>query len=131
MLKATEVLRIYFYLTPAFFILDSVWEQTFRVAGLDNPSLRYAYYGLCIICAVFCYLNHKLSIPLTLIESAVNMFILLASVMVPIYTAGLDLENNINQVGLTIQKLINFLLMGSLIVYSFHAAQSELRFGGE
>ena len=125
--NAFNIIKFYYFLTPVFFILDSIWEQTFRVAGLDNQTYRFAYYGLCLICALICYLDKYLSIIVSLVESGINMLILLMSVMLPIFTAGYHAEGDLSTIGLNGQKLINFLLIGSLISYSYYTAQSALK----
>ena len=129
--KTFNIIKFYYFLTPVFFILDSVWEQTFRVAGLENQTYRYTYYGLCLICALICALNQYLSVIVSLLESGINMLILIMSVMLPVFTAGQNVERDIISIGLNGQKLINFILIGSLICYSFYAAQSAMKTGGQ
>ncbi len=55
------------------------------------------------------------------------MLILLLGVMFPIFTAGVQVDNNVDFIGLSGQRLINFLLAGSLVSYYFYSAQFSIR----
>jgi len=126
-MTTAHFLKLYYYITPLFLLIDLLWEQVFRVAGFNDPIYRYYYYGVCTFCALVCYLKPRFLTLITLMESSVNMMILIFSVMLPIFSAGNMLENGNNEIGLSGQRLINFILMGSLISYSFYSSQLDLQ----
>ncbi|MBM2830175.1 MAG: hypothetical protein HW411_965 [Gammaproteobacteria bacterium] len=126
MSNSTTIVKIYYYLTPLFFLLDYVWGQSFRIAGLSDPVHRYYYYGFCILCGLICYFKPVLSYLITMMESSINIFILVLGVMLPIATIGNLEEQEIVSVGLSWQRLINFVLTGSILLYNFYSAQANI-----
>lgn len=119
--------QYYYLLTPVFFIADFLWDQSFRVAGLNDPVYRYYYYGFCLVCAAVCYLLPRLSSLVTLFESCINMTLLVLGIMLPIINAGNTLEADGSEIGLSVQKLLNFIFVGSLICYSFYNSLADLK----
>lgn len=119
--------QYYYYLTPLFFIADFLWDQSFRVAGLGDPVYRHYYYGFCLACAMVCYLTPRLSSLVTLFESSINMAILVLGIMLPVINAGNTLEAGGSEIGLSVQRLINFIFAGSLICYSFYNSLAGLK----
>lgn len=121
-----RIFSIYYYLTPVFILIDLVAGKSFRAAGLELP-FRYYYYGLCLLCALLCYAKPALSALVTLFESSTNMLVLLLGVMLPIFNIEQAVENNATDIGLAGERLINFLLSGSMIAWSFHASVDRLQ----
>ena len=119
--------QYYYYLTPVFLVADFLWGQSFRVAGLNDPVYRYYYYGFCLACAAFCYFTPRLSSLVTLFESSINMTILVLSIMLPIINVGNSLDAGGGEIGISTQRLINFIFVGSLICYSFYNSLTGLK----
>jgi len=124
MLNSTTFFKYYYYITPLFFFLDYVWGYEFRIAGLSDPLHRYYYYGFCVLCGLICYFQPVLSNLVTLIESSINILVLIFSVMLPIIMIGNLEEQNGVAIGLSGQRLVNFVLTGSILLYDFYSAQS-------
>jgi hypothetical protein len=49
------VLRVYYFATPAFFLVDWLWGISVRASFLPSGDLRLVYYGFCAACAVVCH----------------------------------------------------------------------------
>ena len=125
-MATVRYLKLYYYITPVFVFIDIFWDQTFRAAGINEPLFRYYYYGFCFLCALLCYFRPCLSSIITLVESSINMTILMLGIILPIVMLGNRVESGEIEAGLSVQKLIAFILSGSLICYSFYTALYEI-----
>ena len=76
-------IRRYYLLTALFIGLDALFGLNVRVSGLAAPQLRYLYYGFCLLCALACYCQTRLSALIAIAENSVNLLILLPAVMLP------------------------------------------------
>jgi len=76
--------RLYYFVTPAFILLDYVWGINVRVAVLDEmPLYKNLYYGLCILCGVIVFVRPRLSALVALAESSVILLLTLVGVFWP------------------------------------------------
>jgi hypothetical protein len=119
-------IRRYYLVTPLFFLLDSLFGYSFRISGLPQPGYRYAWYGFCLLCALGCYAAARFSALIAIVESSVNLLILLASVLLPIVYLGDLGEESVPVIGLNGDNILNFLLTGGILLSVFYSAQHEL-----
>jgi hypothetical protein len=119
-------ISFYYLGTPLFVLLDLFFGLSFRISGLGDPADRFAYYGLCIACALGVIFRPQYSSLIALGESSVNLLILLLSVMLPIIYLGNLESGGTNPVGLDNNRLLNFLLSGSILLTAFYSAQHKL-----
>lgn len=118
----------YYLLTPLFALLDAGFGFSFRVSGIMDPAHRYAWYGLCLICALGCYFRPRYAALIAMAESSGNLLILFLDILLPVFRLG-DLEaGTLTGVAANTQHMINFLLSGSILILVFHTALDELRY---
>ncbi len=107
--------------TPLFALVDGVLGAPIRVAGLASPGLRAGYYLILVLVGVFLLLRPSMARWIVMGESVVNLFLLLLSVLLPIWSlpevvlAGGDPEPPFSAVG-----LLNVLLVGGVLIWTFH-----------
>jgi hypothetical protein len=107
--------------TAAFLGVDLLLGAPIRVAALPDLSLRLAYYAGLGVLGVLSVRLPFLAPWLVAGESVVNLFLLLLSVLLPIWSlpevvlAGGDPEPPLNAVG-----LLNVFLVGGVLVWTFH-----------
>jgi len=121
---ARDWLRAYYYLTPLFFLGDTLLGLDFRVAGLHASGHRFAYYGGCMLCALLLRYRPPLAPLVGMAESSVNLAILMAGVLLPLLQP--DLIEAGGYTGLHGAHIINFLLSGGILLATFYSAQHRL-----
>jgi hypothetical protein len=78
--------QVYYSLTLVFALLDWTMGANVRAVGLENaPVLRAGYYGACLLCAVVIHYQPTWGVPITLLESSLNVGVLVLSVFVAYY----------------------------------------------
>ena len=76
--------RFYYYLTPAFILLDYVGVANIRVAVLDSmPLYKKLYYGFCVLCGVIVFVRPAFSSVVGLFESSVNVLMTVLVLYMP------------------------------------------------
>lgn len=121
-------LVIYYFATPLFWLGDSLLGWNFRVAWLDDPAIRNAYYLFCIACAVLCYWQPRWSALVGLTESGLNFGLLIISVMLPIFALPGQVTQQPEELPLTnAQSVLGFMLIGSVLIASIHQSLYALR----
>jgi hypothetical protein len=109
--------------TPAFALLDLAGGPALRVAGVAGTGPRQGYYLILVILGVFMLRAPRLAPWLGMGESVVNLFLVLLSILLPIWTlpevvgsgAGPE-EADL----LTPARLVNAVLAGGVFIWSFH-----------
>ena len=124
-----KLIRVYYLATPLFVILDVLFGVTVRASGLSQPEYRYLYYGLCLLCALGCFLRVRYTALIVILESSVNLLILLLGVMLPVIHLG-DLHGQAAAVQINGDNILNFTITGLVLAGVFHAAQRELHSPG-
>lgn len=111
----------YLYATPAFLAVDALFGAPVRVAGLPGFGPRLAYYLFLIGLGLLVLRRPRLGAWVGMGESVANLFLLLLSVLLPIWTlpgavmAGEDPAPLVGPWG-----LVNVLLSGGVFIWSFH-----------
>lgn len=117
-------IRLYYWLTPVFWIVDQYLGPNLRTAALDgHPGWKTAYYLVCIGIAVVATVFPERTAQLGLFESGTNVFLLVAGIFVPYY-AYVDqvAAGNIPaEPPITMEKMINFILASAIAVVSLSA----------
>lgn len=107
--------------TVAFLAVDLLLEAPIRVAALPDLPPRLAYYAFLGVLGVLSVRLPVLAPWLAAGESVVNLFLLLLSVLLPIWSlpegvlAGGDPDTPLSAVG-----LLNVLLVGGVLIWTFH-----------
>ena len=122
--------QVYYSLTLVFALIDWTLGANVRAVGLDNaPGMRAGYYGLCLLCAVFIHYRPEWAAPVTLLDSSLNVGVLILSVFVAYYGMVDTIEgpepfvNPING-----RFMLNFLISGGVGTVVFY--QSLYAVGG-
>ncbi len=115
--------QVYYLGTIPFLLLDLLADVNVRVAAfIDRPDLRAAYYALCFACLALTFWKPALSTLVGLAESSVNIALLVLGIMLPLSTFDLDATGELSLAGppLTLEKLANFGIAGSVCLFSFY-----------
>ena len=116
------LLQYYYLATPTFIVMDAVFGANIRVAALEHyPFLKYAYYLVCIGCGVVMRVEPRLSPVTALIESSVNIFLLVLGLLAPYYhlISQLSSERMVEADVITSQLVTNFIISGTVWGISF------------
>jgi hypothetical protein len=114
-------LAVYYLATPVFAALDLLAGLSFRAVGLESPTYRGLYYAAALALGVAMRARPALAPWLAMGESAVNLTLLMAAVLVPIWSLGESLDPA--GVADLPARVANLALSGSVLVYSFYQAQ--------
>jgi len=119
-------LAAYYLATPLFVLLDVVLGAPIRVAGLDDPIHRGLYYGGLVLLGLLARARPATAPWVGMAESSVNIFLLILSVMLPIWgMSEVLLEGGTPPGPFDRVSVVNFLLSGTALVVSFHRNQAS------
>ncbi|MFK7955183.1 MAG: hypothetical protein AB8B96_03735 [Lysobacterales bacterium] len=108
------MIRYYYWITPLFILLDIAGGWNLRIAALADPAHRTAYYLFLLACAGAMWKLPRFTPFIAVVESGVNFFLLIGSVMLPILGYGHLLKNPvIGFAGWT--HLANFFITGLIL----------------
>jgi hypothetical protein len=118
-------IQAYYWATSVFLLADVTLGANLRAAALPQPELRYLYYGLCFGCAFACQRWPQHAGWVGMAESAVSIFLLILSVMGPIFALP-DAFLAGEEVGVTMTtgKIVNFVVSGTVLWLSFQRGQA-------
>jgi len=117
--------RLYYAATVLFALADGLAGANVRAVGFAAwPELRALYYLACGACWLVVWRAPAWSAPVTLVESSVNVGVLVLSVMAPYYALALEAEPGA-VAGLP-QLMINFMISGSAGTLAFYQSMWAL-----
>lgn len=113
----------YYATTVAFALADWAFGANVRAVALDAyPGLRGTYYAVCVGVAVLLHVRPVWSLPVTLVESVLNLSTLMLSVFLPYYA----LADSVSSGGPAAPTpfggrfLANFMIAGSVATAAFY-----------
>lgn len=124
-MRRARALTTYYLVTPAFAVMDVAFHAPVRVAGLEAPEARWAYYVGLVALGFVCRARPAAAPWVGMGESAVNILLLILAVMVPIWSmpdtvlAGGTPDGPFDRV-----SMANVILSGGALVVSFHRHQA-------
>ena len=120
-MKKNELIRLYYFITPLFFAMDFLFGLNFRITipGSEGDTFYYLYIAACFILGSFVFKSPLSSSLFGLVESSVNILLLILSVMLPIFSLAENLET-MNTFSFGTQEIIHFFIAGSVLILSFH-----------
>jgi len=119
------VLRVYYWATPLFVAVDALWGISVRASFLPRMEQRLVYYLFCLCCAWACQAAPGKAPWVGMGESAVNVFLLILGVMLPILSLpDAVLAGTASPELMTPGRLVNVMLSGSMLILSFHRSQA-------
>jgi hypothetical protein len=121
------LLRAYYWATPLFLMVDALWGISVRASFLPKLEQRLVYYAFCLCCAWMCQAAPSKAPWVGMGESAVNLFLLILGVMLPI----LNLPEAVVSGGplpelMTPGRLMNVALSGGMLILSFQRSQAAV-----
>lgn len=118
----------YLLLTPLFWLFDIVFGLEIRIAFMEDTTWKSVYYSVLLICGVACYLRPAWTAPVAFVESTANLFIHFISFAIPVFTLpGRVLNNQSAGLELDTEHALGFVLVGMIMVLSFHSAVEAVR----
>jgi hypothetical protein len=117
------LLTAYYLATPLFAALDLGLSAPIRAVGVESPSARLGYYAATFALGWVMRARPALAPWLAMGESAVNLTLLMASVLIPIWSLGETLD--FAAAGDLPHRVLNLALGGSVLVYSFYRSQAR------
>ncbi len=115
-----NTLQIYYLLSPLFFILHYFFDINLRLS-IPGASEHwfFIYYLVCFVASFFVFKNAIAGALFSLFESALNILLLLLSVMLPVFTlASAAVDNVAFKFG--VPELLHFFIVGFVLVKSFY-----------
>jgi len=130
-----SISSLYYYMTPAFILLDYLWGINVRVAVLDGmPLYKNLYYGFCILCGVVVCILPWLSAAVALFESIIMIMMTVVGFFLPyvrLLNSGDDILNtDLRAFGeFGVPNVTNFLMALAIAIVSFRASIRALEHG--
>ncbi|MEM9301202.1 MAG: hypothetical protein AAGE01_03780 [Pseudomonadota bacterium] len=124
--KPEQRLLIAWYLigTPIFALLDFALDLSWRVAGLESPELRLAYYAALIVLGVAMRGRPWLARLAALAESSLAI----AITLIGAWTDVLGMTTTFTGEAIAaFDWLVNLLLCGGVGIYAFNRSVADLR----
>lgn len=126
-MRSTRVFELFYLATPAFVVLDLVVGIPARVAGIPHEGWRLAYYALLIACWAVCRARPEVGPFVGLVESSVNLLLLLLSVLLPIWSFGDKvLLYGTSEFGLTAATWWNFAVSAPILIYGIKLSERRI-----
>ena len=128
MLTRIGLIRGYYLASPLFFVLGWWWGVELRVTFLPDPGKRFAYYLFISGLGFLTHFRPATGPFVALGESVLNLFLIMAWILLPIYSLGDPLAGGVPGVPYTpTEVLINGGLAGSVFLFGFYQAQARIR----
>ncbi|MFH1716916.1 MAG: hypothetical protein ABIF19_06160 [Planctomycetota bacterium] len=130
-----SIASLYYYITPAFILLDYAGGINVRTAVLDGmPLYKNLYYGFCILCGVVIYFLPWLSAAVALFESIIMILMTILGIFLPYvqYIKAADdiLSTDLKMMGaFDVPHVTNLLLALAIATISFRASIHALEDG--
>ena len=107
--------------TPVFFVLYYYFDLNLRLSIPGGQEYwTYLYYIICFSAGFIAFRNVMTGAIFSLIESSINILLLLLSVMMPVVNlAQLPMENIRMNFGVV--EIIHFFIAGSVLLLSFYS----------
>ena len=121
-----RLLKIYYLITPAFFLFDYLFQVNIRTGGIDNPQLRYAWYAVCLSFGVLFHFRPNWSVFLSLLESTTNLLLLMVLFIIPVMTPDIGAIER-GEITITKSSVINFIISGSICILVFERAKLNIK----
>ena len=115
-----NTLQVYYLATPVFFILHFIFDINLRISIPGaHDSWLYMYYALCFVAGFIAFNTVITGAVFSLIESTINILLLLLSVLMPIYNIGHVAGEN-GGIAFGLPELVHFFIAGSILLVSFY-----------
>lgn len=124
-----RLIQGYYLASPLFMLMGFWWGWEVRVTFLPDPRLRFGYYVGISVLGLLTHFRPSAAPWVALGESALNLFLILAWILLPIYAMP-EAAMGEGLVGVPYtpgQVLINGGLAGSFFLVGFYRAQRAIQ----
>ncbi len=119
--KRWGLLTAYYMATPLFVLADAGLGLPVRAAAFSDMGARLTYYVGLILLGLLCRARPRVTPWVGMGESSVNLFTLLLSVLLPIWSApDVILAGGTPDALLDGPALVNVMLSGGTLIWAFH-----------
>jgi hypothetical protein len=118
-----RILRAYYLASPLFAVFVFGLKSPIRALGLQSLTARIVYYAAAFAIGLAMFRWPGAAPFLALGESAANLTLLMASVLVPIWSLPETMDAGV--VADLPDRVVNLALSGSVLVYSFYRNQAR------
>jgi hypothetical protein len=126
--RGVRFIQAYYLASPLFLALGLWWGTEIRVTFIPDPGLRFAYYVLLSGLGLLTHFRPASAPWVALSESTLNLFLIIAWILLPIYSVMDAVEGGPMGVPYTVnQVLINGGLAGGFFLAGFYHAQATLQ----
>jgi hypothetical protein len=125
MTAALRWVAIYYWLTPAFWLIDHWFGANLRTAAFDgHPGWKTLYYLFCMSCGILLWVKPSWTRAVGVTESSLNLLVLLLGFVLP-YLRLLDRlaggADAVDASAFTVERAMSFLLSGLICAFSFYS----------
>lgn len=117
----------YYLASPLFFLVGLWWGFEVRVTFIPDAGYRFSYYLLLSVLGLLAHFRPRSAPWVALGESALNLFLIILWILLPVYTLADAWD--LAEVGVpytAAEVLVNGLLAGSFFVLGFYRAQGAI-----
>lgn len=115
-----RIIEAYYLATPLFFVADVILDAPVRVSAFQVSAWRYLYYLVLVGLGVLCRYRPALAPIVGMGESAVNLLLLILSILLPIWGMADQVSAHQPVSGApTWTRLVNFVLAGGMAIIAF------------
>jgi hypothetical protein len=128
LLRKLRLIQGYYLASPLFWLMGFWWGWEIRVTFLPDPRLRFGYYVVLSVLGLLTHFRPSSAPWVALGESTLNLFLILAWILLPIYALP-DTLGGGGAVGVPYtpgEVLVNGGLAGSVFLVGFYQAQSAI-----
>jgi hypothetical protein len=118
-----RLLTAYYLATPLFAVVDLGLSAPIRAVGVESPRLRLAYYAAVFALGWVMRARPGLAPWLAMGESALNLTLLILSVMLPIWSLA-ETGGGAAIADLP-ERVVNLALSGTVLLFSFYGNQAR------
>ena len=122
-----SIIRLYYFATAAFLLLDVVLDINIRIAFLEtSPVLRASYYAAIFTCMALILWRPAWTVIISAVESLVVLAALIVNMgMRTILVTDAVLEGDTDFI--TLPEIVNFMIAGSIGYLAFVRGMNDLR----
>ncbi len=121
-----SLIKWFYWLTPLFFLLDFAFGWDMRVAGLEQTDHKILYYLFIAAIALIQWWKPSLEAVTALVDCAINYAILIIATYTKYLGILVGAADGEVASPITVQEVLNFVLVGSMMIISFRKAALRL-----
>lgn len=126
-MSLTTLIQRYYLASPLLFVVGWWWGLEVRATFLPSPEARFLYYLFLSALGLLAHLRPSSTPYVALGESSLNLFLLMAWILVPLWSLAEKVEGGSLALPYSASEvLLNGLLAGGFFLLGFYQAQDDL-----